>query len=321
VEWVEVKGRTVEVAVEAAMVELGIKEPDLLIVEVIQEPERGFLGLGGKDAIVRVRPKPKSRPRRREQRSGSDRKDARPNQGGQPRDRGQPPRQGSQRRDGERREPQGDRPRQGERSGQGDRSGQRQERREFRPAIEVDPNAQAPAVKEFLVGLINAFGLEGQVEVRVDEDVIIADVRGEQTEALVGPRGSVIEAVHELSRTVLHRRDGESSRVRLDIAGYAERRRRALTIYADQLIDQISSEGGEIMLEPMSASDRKVIHDAVAARSGVRSYSEGEAPRRYVVIATEQPSPEEDSGPEDDLGPEAPAAISDTVTDEGPDDE
>jgi predicted RNA-binding protein Jag len=74
VEWVEVKGRTVEVAVEAAMAELGIKEKDELIVEVIQEPERGFLGLGGRDAIVRVRPKPKPRQRRREQGSGSDRR-------------------------------------------------------------------------------------------------------------------------------------------------------------------------------------------------------------------------------------------------------
>jgi hypothetical protein len=58
-----------------------------------------------------------------------------------------------------------------------------------------------------------------------------------------------------------------------------------LSIYAGQLINQVLAEGGEIMLEPMSAADRKVIHDAVAARQGVRSYSEGEAPRRYVVIA------------------------------------
>ncbi len=149
----------------------------------------------------------------------------------------------------------------------------------------ADPQAQAPIVAEFLEGLVESFGLEGQVDVQVQEDVIVAVVSGEQTEALVGTRGSVMEAIHEITKTVLHRQAGDTARVRLDVAGYAERRRQALSIYAGQLISQVLSEGGEIMLEPMSAADRKVIHDAVAAHEGVRSYSEGEAPRRYVVIA------------------------------------
>jgi spoIIIJ-associated protein len=140
-------------------------------------------------------------------------------------------------------------------------------------------------VAEFLEGLVESFGLEGQVHVQVQEDVIVATVSGEQTEALVGTRGSVMEAIHEITKTVLHRQAGDTARVRLDVAGYAERRRQALSIYAAQLIEQVVSEGGEIMLEPMSAADRKVIHDVVAANRGVRSYSEGEAPRRYVVLA------------------------------------
>jgi spoIIIJ-associated protein len=139
-------------------------------------------------------------------------------------------------------------------------------------------------VAEFLEGLVESFGLEGQVDVQVQEDVIVAVVSGEQTEALVGTRGSVMEAIHEITKTVLHRQAGDTARVRLDVAGYAERRRQALSIYAGQLINQVLTEG-EIMLEPMSAADRKVIHDSVAAHQGVRSYSEGEAPRRYVVIA------------------------------------
>jgi spoIIIJ-associated protein len=69
------------------------------------------------------------------------------------------------------------------------------------------------------------------------------------------------------------------------MAGYAERRRTALSIYAEQLIEQLKAEGGEIMLEPMSPADRKVIHDAAANHDGVTSYSEGEPPRRYVVLS------------------------------------
>jgi spoIIIJ-associated protein len=162
----------------------------------------------------------------------------------------------------------------------------------------VDPNQQAPAVEEFLSGLIDAFGLEGEVAVSVEEDVVIASITGEQTEALVGPRGSVMEAVHEITKTVLHRQFIDTARVRIDSAGYAERRRQALTIYAQQLIDQVLAEGGEIMLEPMSAADRKVIHDAVGARQGVESYSEGEPPRRFVVIAVTDSAPETAPGPQ-----------------------
>jgi spoIIIJ-associated protein len=87
----------------------------------------------------------------------------------------------------------------------------------------------------------------------------------------------------------------DTARLRLDIAGYAERRRQALTIYAERLIDQLLSEGGEIMLEPMSPADRKVIHDVAASREGVNSYSEGEAPRRYVVLTATAPVSDQDS--------------------------
>jgi spoIIIJ-associated protein len=154
-------------------------------------------------------------------------------------------------------------------------------------------------VEEFLTGLVGAFGLDGRVTVTVDDEVIVAAIEGEQTEALVGPRGSVMEAIHEITKTVLHRQVDDTARVRIDVAGYAERRRQALSIYAAQLIEQVTGEGGEIMLEPMSAADRKVIHDAVAAHDGVRSYSEGEPPRRYVVIAAVETEAESaaDSGP------------------------
>ncbi len=298
VEWVEVRGKTIEVAVTAAMAELGITDKERVQVEVIQEPEKGFLGLGGRDAIVRV--KPKTGGNRRRKRSGRgagsevDRPGASPSRrDDRPRPRDEVPRGGGRRPSGSpggrtprpapRREetPRAGRPAD-ERTGE---NGPRDERRREERVSNADPHAQAPMVSTFLEGLITAFGLEGSVAVEVQEDIVVATVSGEQTEALVGARGSVMEAIHEITKTVLHRQADDTARVRLDIAGYAERRRQALTIYAGQLISQVLEEGGEIMLEPMSAADRKVIHDAVAEHPGIRSYSEGEAPRRYVVIA------------------------------------
>lgn len=285
VEWVEVRGKTIDVAVAAAMNELGVGDRSQVDVEVVQEPEKGFLGLGGRDAIVRVKPKPASRReggRRRGREASGGRSGGRSSA---PRDPNRAPRPtgarargtGEQRPSGSRDRTSNDRPR-------------RVEARRERPTVEIDPATQAPAVEEFLTGLVGAFGLEGDVRVGVDEDVVIASIDGEQTEALVGPRGSVMEAIHEITKTVLHRQFVDTARVRIDVAGYAERRRQALSIYAKQLISQVQREGGEIMLEPMSAADRKVIHDSVGEVEGVISYSEGEPPRRYVVIATEPAS-------------------------------
>jgi spoIIIJ-associated protein len=142
--------------------------------------------------------------------------------------------------------------------------------------------------KEFLVGLLDAFGLEGAVETRIEEDILWIDVVGPQTEALVGPKGAVLQSVHEVTRTVVQRKTFGAPRMRLDIAGYAERRREALRIYTQRLTERLLATGGEIMLEPMNAADRKVVHDTVVDIPGVRSFSEGEDPDRAVVLALEE---------------------------------
>jgi spoIIIJ-associated protein len=94
-------------------------------------------------------------------------------------------------------------------------------------------------------------------------------------------------SVLELTRTVVQRKTYGAPRMRIDIAGYAERRREALKIYTGKLATQVIEDETEIMLEAMNAADRKVIHDAVAEIEHVRSYSEGEDPRRAVVLAYE----------------------------------
>ena len=284
---IEVRARTVDLAVEAAMQELGVDDKDQLAVEVIQEPEKGFLGFGGQDAVVRVKRRRSRRRRNERKREGktqapdrvskqSSRASAKNDDGRQRGQRNQTQSKGRHMsQQGEKREPKVD----------------------DRPEMSIEEQARIAA--EFLEGLVDAFGLEGTVTTKIDEDVIVADVDGEQTEALVGVRGSVRSAIHELTRTVMQRYAHDTARLRLDIAGYAERRRQALTIYAERLIDQLLEEGGEIMLEPMSPADRKVIHDAAAARDGVNSYSEGEAPRRYVVLNATAPVDETTGDDED----------------------
>lgn len=271
-EWVEVKGPSVEVAIEAAMAELGIESRDAVDVEVLQEPERGFLGIGRQDAVVRVKPKPVSRSRRRR---GKGRKES------------EAPRKAEVTRAGGR-EQKPSKPGRGAKARPAPGKEATRESGAPPPAKKeavVNRDEQANVVREFLEGLLGAFGLDGEVTTRVEDDVVYADVTGNETEALIGSKGAVLQAIHELVKTVVQRKTEESARVRLDIAGYAERRREALKIYAERLAAQVLEEGGEIMLEPMNAAERKVIHDTIATITGVRTYSEGEEPRRSVVIA------------------------------------
>ena len=297
-EWVEVKGISVEVAVKAALEELDIQDETRAEVKVLQEPQRGFLGIRRQDAIVRVKPTSKRRrhrkpnPRSRNKPS-SGRSGAKPKR---PQEKAPKagPTQGKARK-GQRPQPKGERdprPSGGRRKPSAGRVPPSPEREvqavtDEKRAAQVLGEEQAAVVKSFLSGLLEQFGLEGEVETRFDGRILHANVIGEQTEALIGPKAAVMQAVHELTRTVVQRKTAQRLRLRLDIAGYGEKRRRALTIYASQLAEQVVDEGGEIMLEPMNAVDRKVVHDAVAAVDGVRSYSEGAEPRRSVVISAE----------------------------------
>ena len=303
-EWVEVKGPSVDVAVEAALAELGLSSREEADVEVLQQPEKGFLGIGRTDAVVRVKPLPRKRRRRRA--AGGKQKGASSDQRGkarQGRDQGERSGQGREKSSqaGQHREQKsqpGQRKQQPKPSGQA-KPPEKQTAEHRRPDTDGDRRAarerentvsreeQANVVGEFLEGLLAAFGLEGKVETRVDDDIIYADVQGSETEALVGSRGIILQSIHELAKTVVQRKTQESARIRLDIAGYAERRREALRIYAQRLGEQVRQEGGEVMVEPMNAAERKIIHDTIGEIEGVRTYSEGEEPHRSVVIAAE----------------------------------
>lgn len=293
-EWVEVRGRTVDEAVTLGLKELGLESPENAEIEVLQQPQRGFLGFGGQDALVRIKPRPKRRRRHRRTRGGAGDGETTP-AGSRVQ-----PAQGGSRSRGRGQDRRGSR--EGSRPSARTRRPESQERRKrptvqeegsaavmARPGDEEPPSVgigeQADIVKGFLVGLLEAFGLEGTVTTRLDGDIIYADVTGDQTEALIGPKGAILEAVLELCRIMVHRQSQAGARVRLDIGGYGERRREALRIYAGRLAAKVLEDGGEVMLEPMNAADRKVVHDAVADIEGVRSYSEGEDPGRSVVIA------------------------------------
>ena len=102
---------------------------------------------------------------------------------------------------------------------------------------------------------------------------------------LIGPRGQTLLAVQDLTRLAAQKRGADRrGRLRIDIAGYRERRREALARFTEQVADEVRSSGTARALEPMSSMDRKIVHDAANELDGVETISEGEEPFRRVVI-------------------------------------
>jgi len=155
---------------------------------------------------------------------------------------------------------------------------------------DVTVQEQADIVRGFLEGLVEAFGVDGTLEQeQIDEDTIEVKVVGDDLGLLIGPKGNTLVAVQELARTVVQRQASGThhGRVRIDVGGYRQRRREALERFTEQVAEQVKESGLQKALEPMAASDRKVVHDTANAIDGVRTISEGEEPRRRVVIAPE----------------------------------
>jgi spoIIIJ-associated protein len=153
---------------------------------------------------------------------------------------------------------------------------------------ETELRAQGEAVQEFLDDLLDAFDVDGSVALEVVEEDAAVElaVAGADLGLLIGPKGQTLQSIQELCRSVLQRQlpGTNHARVRVDVAGYRERRKEALVRFAAQVAAQVKASGTATALEPMSPPDRKIVHDAINEIDGVATTSEGEEPRRRVVI-------------------------------------
>jgi spoIIIJ-associated protein len=147
------------------------------------------------------------------------------------------------------------------------------------------PDEPAGRVEVLLDEIVDALDLDAEVVVEEVEDEIAARVEGDDLGLLIGRRGQTIDAVQLICYRVAFRGRGDRKRVSVDAAGYRERRRETVERQADRAADRALESGKEIELEPMSPTERKIVHDRLAERSGLETFSEGEEPERCVIVA------------------------------------
>ncbi len=173
-------------------------------------------------------------------------------------------------------------------------SAERAPQRSSEPTKETEDMAEGMTLEEqgeigraFVAGLLTEFGMEGTVELRLlDEDTVEIAATGEDLGILVGPRGSTLAALQDVTRAVVQRQcPSRTDRILVDVAGYRERRSAALKRFSAQIAEEVLASGQEKALEAMSPADRKSVHDAVNEIDGVLTRSEGEDPNRHIVIA------------------------------------
>ena len=279
-QWVETTGKSIEEAKGLALDQLGVGEDDTDF-EILEEPRSGLFGRVKGEARVRARVRPTAvRPKleRRDRKKGRDgREEASREQGNREQDEQSAPTSRSDtvqstQGGGRQRRPQ-------------------QQRRDVAPKTQREDSAVSAQqvgeeAKKFLSELVSAFGLVGTVDLREDGDDLELTVSGSDLGIMVGPRGNTLLAVQDLARVASQRRLGDhDTRLRVDVGGYRERRREALSRFAIQIADQVVASGEARSLEPMPSADRKVIHDVLTDHAGVVTRSEGDDPSRRVVIA------------------------------------
>ncbi len=286
-EWVETTGKTVEEAKELALDQLGV-DANEAECELIEEPKSGLFGRTRGLARVRARvvpltPPPKTERRRRGKKtsdggngSGGNGSrgtaDAAPaasaetTAGDTEREGAAPSSSGSGRR------------RQG---GSGSSRAASDTPREI-----MDADEQIKVLEDFLTELAGSFGLTATASSTLEDNELTVNLSGEQLGLLVGPRLATLDAVQEIARNALQRQAAgrEYAKVIVDVDDIRRRRRESLTAFVTDAGRQVLEDDVEVVFEVMSSVDRKQVHDVAAELDGVASASEGEDPRRRVVL-------------------------------------
>jgi len=149
-------------------------------------------------------------------------------------------------------------------------------------ADEMEP---ADAVEELLEEVTRALGLDAEIEVTDDGEIVTGTVHGEDLGLFIGRHGQTIDAVQHLAQRVAGARQTDGRRIVIDAEGYRERRAAMLHRQADHAVDDALRYERPVALDAMTASERRLVHEYLRDHEAVQTYSEGDEPDRHLVVA------------------------------------
>jgi len=138
------------------------------------------------------------------------------------------------------------------------------------------------SAEEFLSGILDAMDLEAEIERTEDDKFVTYNLKGENLNDLIGHHGECMLALNQIMALVCKSEDHK--RVLLDVEGYRIKRKESLTALAKRVADKVAKSGRYYKLEPMDASERKIIHTALQDDDRVTTLSKGEEPHRYLIV-------------------------------------
>jgi spoIIIJ-associated protein len=155
------------------------------------------------------------------------------------------------------------------------------------PGEDVDAEELEPAtaLEELLEEVAEGLGLDVAVDVREYEDELRGSLRGEDVGLFIGRRGQTIDAVQHLAQRIVFPDGPSPVRVVVDADGYRERRVETLQGDAERAAEDVERSGESVELEPMPASERRIVHEYLRERGGVETHSEGDEPERRLVVS------------------------------------
>jgi spoIIIJ-associated protein len=138
---------------------------------------------------------------------------------------------------------------------------------------------------DLLEEIVDGLGLDVEIEVEESEGVLTGFIEGEDVGLFIGRRGQTIDAVQHLAQRIVFRGGPATARVVIDADGYRDRRARVLREDANDAAEEALRLDQPVELDPMPASERRVVHEHLRDRGDVQTHSEGEEPERYLVVS------------------------------------
>jgi spoIIIJ-associated protein len=153
-------------------------------------------------------------------------------------------------------------------------------------AEELQEEREDPAIllRELLEEIVDGLGLDVDVRIEEADGVLTGSIEGDDVGLLIGRRGQTIDAVQHLAQRIVFHGGSPDARVVIDADGYRERRAETLRSIALDAAEESLRTGEAVELDPMPASERRIVHEYLRERDDVETHSEGEEPERYLVV-------------------------------------